>query len=351
MPSFQKPTQLKAALKLGLYGPAGSGKSFTALLIAEGLARHTRKRVAFVDTEFGTAYYGQTVPQRAVHPQAFDFDVLHTRAITETLAAVRGLDPAFHGIVVIDSISHLWDACRNAYAGRQTKAGTIPLHAWSAIKKPYKELMHLLLASPIHVVICGRQGIDYGEDEASGELKSLGYRMRAEGETAYEPDLLLRLEARRPAKNKPTILVAHVEKDRTGVLSGQTIAWPTYDNVAKPLLGLLGTTQAAALTDDEVGQQDAEVLARQETERMRRSAELAALYTTRIGKADGIAKLECIAKELTPKVKAEMEGKDLARVRKAYTVRLGELKAEERTMPRANGQAAAGVPSDGAAAL
>ena len=347
MPSFQKPQLLKAALKLGLYGPAGSGKSFTALLIAEGLACHTGKRVAYVDTEFGTAYYGQTVPQRAVHPQAFDFDVLHTRAITETLAAVRGLDPAFHGIVVIDSISHLWDACRNAYAGRQTKAATIPLHAWSAIKKPYKELMHLLLASPIHVVICGRQGIDYGEDEASGELKSLGYRMRAEGETAYEPDVLLRLEAHRPAKNKPTIPVAHVEKDRTGVLSGQTIAWPTYDNVAKPLLGLLGTTQAVAPTDDEVGQQDAEVLARQETERAHRSAELAALCTTRFGQADGIAELERVTKELTPRVKAKMEGKDLARVRRAYAARVGQLKAGDQAANGANGRAVGGTKEAG----
>ena len=36
MASFQKPQLLKAALKLGLYGPAGSGKSFTALFLAEG---------------------------------------------------------------------------------------------------------------------------------------------------------------------------------------------------------------------------------------------------------------------------------------------------------------------------
>jgi hypothetical protein len=208
--------------------------------------------------------------------------------------------------------------------------------------------MHLLLASPIHVVICGRQGIDYGEDEASGELKSLGYRMRAEGETAYEPDLLLRLEARRPAKNKATIPVAHVEKDRTGVLSGQTIAWPTYDNVAKALLGLLGTTQAVAPTDDEVAQQDGEALARQKTERTHRSAELAALYTTRFGQADGVAELERIARELTTKVKAELEGKDLARVRKAYATRVGQLKAVGQAANGANGRAEVGTKDAGA---
>ena len=47
MTAFQKPQALKAALKMALYGPAGSGKTFTALLVAEGLARHTGKRIAY----------------------------------------------------------------------------------------------------------------------------------------------------------------------------------------------------------------------------------------------------------------------------------------------------------------
>jgi hypothetical protein len=76
MVSFHKPQALKAALKRALYGAASSGKSFTALLVSEGLARHTGKRLAYVDTEHGTAFCGQEVAQRRVHPQAFDFDVL-----------------------------------------------------------------------------------------------------------------------------------------------------------------------------------------------------------------------------------------------------------------------------------
>ena len=67
---------------------------------------------------------------------------------------------------------------------------------------------------------------------------------------------------------------ARLEKDRTGVLAGQSIPWPTFDNLAGPLLGLLGATQASAPSDDEVGVQDAEALARQEWEGRRRSAEL-----------------------------------------------------------------------------
>src|ERR1700722_10514224 len=104
------------------------------------------RRVAVLDTEQGSAFYSLAVPSRKAHPSAFDFDVLHTKSVTEALSALHALDPAEHGVVVVDSISHIWDACRNAYAGKLTKNGGIPLHPWVAIKKPNRELMNLLLS-------------------------------------------------------------------------------------------------------------------------------------------------------------------------------------------------------------
>ena len=74
--------------------------------------------------------------------------------------------------------------------------------------------------------------------------------------------------------------------NRTGVLAGQTIPWPGFDNIAKPLLGLLGTTQAVLLTEDEVGVQDAEVLARQEKKQVQRSAALVERFTARLTKSE-----------------------------------------------------------------
>jgi hypothetical protein len=150
--------------------------------------------------------------------------------------------------------------------------------------------------------------------------------MRAEGETAYEPDVLLRLESYRPGKKKPAIPVAHVEKDRTGVLAGQSIEWPRFENIAQPLLGLLGTTQAAVPTDEEVGVLDAEALARQEAERAQRSGELAAAYTTQFAEADTVAGLKLVGRELTAALKQRFVPKDLERVRRAYAHRLAQLK-------------------------
>src|SRR5262249_18309947 len=154
--------------------------------------------------------------------------------------------------------------------------------------------------------------------------------------TPYEPDVLLRLESFKADRKTPAIPVAHVEKDRTGILAGKSIEWPTFETVARPLLGLLGPTQAALPSDDEVGLQDAEALARHEQERVQRSAELADAYVARLTLADTVAALQQFGKELTPAVKGRFVPRDLERVRRAYADRLAKLK------PRPAGQAANG---------
>ena len=89
----------------------------------------------------------------------------------------------------------------------------------------------------------------------------------------------------------------------------------------------MGTTQATTPTDDEVGQQDAEAILRQETLRLQQSADLASTYALRFKEAETIVTLERLGKELTPQVKSLLAAVDLARVRIAYTKRLGQLKA------------------------
>jgi hypothetical protein len=120
----------------------------------------------------------------------------------------------------------------------------------------------------------------------------------------------------------------------TGVLAGQSIPSPTFDSLAGPLLGLLGTTQAAMQSEDEIGVQDAEARARREWERTRRSAVTATEYTGRFALAESVAELHRIGGELKPAVKALLMAKDLVRVRRAYATRLAALLAAE---PARNG--------------
>ena len=326
MAGFRKAKAEQAAIKMGLYGPPGSGKTFTALLLAEGLGALTKKRVAYIDTEHGTDFYCQKVPTRAVHPEAFDFDALYTRSLTETIAAVKGLDTATHNVIVLDSVTHLWEAAMAAYAGRQTSIGTIPMQAWGKIKKPYKELMAALLSTSMHVLICGRQKTVYAADEETEELKAAGVTMRAEGETPYEPHILIRLESVRPKKtNDVATIFAYAEKDRTGVLSGRSFANPNFESLCKPLLGLLGATQANIETPDETATKDAEALATQDSEREAGSIALLRDFKARIDLTrDGTA-LKAIGKEITPQTKTKMLPAHVAELREHYQEREKQL--------------------------
>ena len=326
MAGFRKAKAEQAALKMGIYGPPGAGKTFTALLLAEGLAAFSKKRIAYVDTEHGTDFYCQKVPTRAVHPEAFDFDAIYTRALTEVSASVRALDEKEYGVVIIDSITHLWEAARAAYDGRQTKIGTIPMQAWGKIKKPYKDLMAYLLSSPMHVIICGRQGVEYETDEETDELKAIGVKMKAEGETPYEPHILIRMEAVKPKKtNETATIIAYAEKDRTGILSGRSFTNPTFDTICAPLMGLLGDKQAKMETGDESAAIDAEQLAKQDKDRDNESTGLLRDLKARIDLVKDAKALKDIGKEITPQVKARMLPAHVAELREHYQVREGQL--------------------------
>lgn len=325
MAGFRKAKAEQAAIKMGIYGPPGSGKTFTSLLIAEGLANASGKRIAYVDTERGTDFYCKAAP-RSIHPEPFDFDALYTRSLTEVLKSVQSIKPEEYGVIVLDSVTHLWEAAIAAYGGNQTRAGTIPMYAWGKIKKPYKDLMSYLLSSPMHVIFCGRQGTEYATDEETDELKAVGVKMKAEGETPYEPHILIRMEAVKPRKTMElATIVAYAEKDRTGVLAGRSFVNPTFETLCAPLLGLLGGTQAHIDTADEAAIKDSEAIAEQDRQREYGSAALLEEWTAKVMLCKSADELKTVGKSITPQLKAQMLPADVTKLREKYQEKEGAL--------------------------
>lgn len=353
MAGFKKKTNTKAALKIGIYGPPGSGKTFTSLLCMEGLAKASGKRFAFVDTEKGTDFYASHVAARSVHPEAFDFDALETRSITEVLSEVKKLDPAIHCGVVFDSITHLWEATQAAYSGKRTSTGGIPIEAWSRVKKPYKELIAWILSTPLHVIICGRQGNDFdtGDD---GKMVKVGVKMKAEGETAYEPDILIRMEPEKD--NGISKLFALGEKDRTGVIAGKWIELPpdqkpgyTFSVLIKPLLGLVSGTVHGAIDAEADTVRDQEQLDQEESERQAYSLLMLDQYKAKFTLAQSLDDLDKVAAELTPEIKKKMITSDVTALREAYQERDAVLARGGSVRSKAKGRKAETVAEPEAA--
>lgn len=271
---FMKAVPQREFFKAGFYGRSGSGKTLTSLLVAEALAKREGKRVAMIDTERGSVLYRRTIAERTVHPEAFDIDILDTRSIYEALDAVENIDPNVHGVLLIDSISALWDAAKATYQGKLTSRGSIPVQAWGSIKKPYKRLMSLFLDGEYHALLCGREGLEMEEDE-DGSTKVIGKKLRAENETQYEPHILVHMVPERTEQGA-FVIQAFVEKDRSGILTGKTFPWPTYDTFSRVVDVLSGDAHSARLgTPEENSDRDAEAAERR---RDQEEAERKALF-------------------------------------------------------------------------
>ena len=288
MGKFSKAEARQAKLKVGEYGEQGSGKTLTALLFAEWLAKKEGKRVAYIDTERGTDFYATAIKERAIHPGAFDFDALYTRSLSEAVEALEQIDPAVHGVVVIDSVTHLWEAAKEAYRGKLMSTGGIPVQAWGAIKKPYKRLMSLFVDGDFHGILCGREGVMM-EDNADGEAKVVGKRMKAEGETPYEPHILLRFHPKR-TDDGGYMTSVFCEKDRSGILTGKTFDNPT-PAMLEPIYGHLTKGEQAKIGSlDDASEKDADAAdAKEETAKAERQFIYEQIRAALLGAQDGIA--------------------------------------------------------------
>src|SRR5690242_10120250 len=95
--SFSRASKEQAKARIALTGPTGSGKTYTALVVASGLG----ERVALIDSERGSA---------SKYADEFAFDTLQLTRF-EPAALVEALAVAGHAgydALIVDSFSHFW---------------------------------------------------------------------------------------------------------------------------------------------------------------------------------------------------------------------------------------------------
>lgn len=316
---FKKAVSKQLALKMLAYGPTKSGKTFTSLLIAELLAARVGKRVAFVNTEAesgGVDFYTKEVPGRAAHPKAFDFDSIETRSIAKAIKEIRSLDTDVYGVLIVDSLTHFWRSAMDAYGSDK-----IPFHAWTKIKGTFKELIDLLISSPVHVICCARQKDQY--DTTDGEFEFIGVGPDLEKGTAYEFPIVVRMSAELRQKTNRKVHTMYVEGDRTGVLDGRQFTKPGFDTVA-PLLPLLDNEQREREDEARRLEQDAEQLEAKANAKIAKSKTLKEDYTKRLLEVSSPAELDRLKHEISKKTRTMTEG-DRADLIAVYDSKLRDL--------------------------
>lgn len=225
--TFQRATKRAARLRLALAGPAGSGKTFTALTVAT----HLGGRVAVIDTEKGSA---------SKYADLFSFDVLELADSFHPdryIGALREAERLGYDSVIVDSLSHAWigkdgglDLHDQAEARQKHKNSWA---AWAEVTPHHNALVQALLASRCHVIATLRTKTDWVVE--GGKPRKVGLAPMMRDGIEYEFDVVGDLDM------SNTLCVS---KTRCSALSGQVFPKPGAD-FARILSTWLGNTTAA----------------------------------------------------------------------------------------------------------
>ena len=208
---FTKAQRTQAKLRLALCGPAGSGKTYSALLIAQGLA--PEGRIAMIDTERGS---GQLYSDLA----EFDVAPLHPPFSPDRyIDLIRQAERGEYDVLILDSLSHAW-------AG---EGGILDLHdkasmasrsgnsfaAWREVTPKHNQLVDALIGADLHVIVTMRTKTSYEiADDGNGKKRPIKVGMAPVQRDGMEYEFTVVLDLSVEGH------IASASKDRTGLFDG-----------------------------------------------------------------------------------------------------------------------------------
>ena len=212
---IHRATKCRAKLRLGMSGPAGSGKTYSALLIAHGLGGQGGA-IGLIDTEHGSGdLYADLLPE--------GYDVLQlTPPFTPAryIEAIHALEDAGVQTIIVDSLSHAW----TGEGGSLDRHGKIAdrsgnsWQAWRQVTPEHNALVEAMLQSPCHLIATMRAKTEYVQekDERTGcqVVRKIGLAPVMRDGIEYEFTVFMELDSQH---------LAHVGKDRTRLFDGMIL--------------------------------------------------------------------------------------------------------------------------------
>lgn len=180
--NFAPAKRENVSVLIALAGASGSGKTYSALRLAQGLSPNGR--IAFIDTE----------ARRGLH-YAEEFKFIHADmrppfAPARFIEAIRAAEEAGAEVIVIDSFSMEYDGEGGImdWADRLASEGVKSPGNWKDPKLAHKKMMNALLQCQASVIFCLRadEKIEIVREGGRTQVRPLGWMPICEKRFLYE---------------------------------------------------------------------------------------------------------------------------------------------------------------------
>lgn len=240
--------------KIAFEGFAGDGKTYTATQIAIGIHKliQSKKPIAVFDTEKAFKALKPLFDKNEI-PVVVDNE---SRSLASLNKAMKWCEEGNADILLIDSITHVWESYLQSYMSEK-KRTRLEFQDWGVIKPKWKqEFSTPFVQAKCHIIFTGRAGYEYenekNEETGKREIFKSGIKMKAENETAFEPDVLILMEKQMDliSEKKEIYREATIIKDRTTQIDGKVFKNPTFNDFYPAIKQLLdGTIREYAGTE------------------------------------------------------------------------------------------------------
>lgn len=161
-------------LSIGLSGGSGTGKTYTALLMARGIAEVVTGRkgapIGYVDTENRRALHYKSKFPEMMH---FDFTAVDDAGNVvgfgpeRWIEVIDAAEAADLPVVILDSFSHAWEGVGGVLdlhattldrltRGDDSKKDARSQLAWAEVKPRYRRLIDRIVRATTNIIICTR---------------------------------------------------------------------------------------------------------------------------------------------------------------------------------------------------
>jgi hypothetical protein len=211
---IRKALRRQAKIKLALQGSAGSGKTYSALLLASGMI--TWSKIALIDTENHSA---------DLYAHLGEFNVLQlSRPFSPEryITAIETCEQAGMEVIIIDSITHEWDGS----GGILDIHGNLPGNSftnWAKLTPRHNAFVQKILESPCHIIGTIRTKTDYVLSEKNGKMvpEKVGMKGITRDGMDYEFTIVFDIDLKHHA---------NASKDRTGLFMDKPEAIITQEH-------------------------------------------------------------------------------------------------------------------------